>query len=376
MELSLYPTMADIPADQWREFFSSSYPFLRPEFFAGLEKSGSTNGKSGWQSCHLQLNDGDEALAFAPAFLKSHSYGEYVFDWAWADAWHRSGIDYYPKLVTAIPFTPATGPRLWLNQARPDALPALIAGVTQWCSDSGISSWHILFPDQSLSDHLVDNGLVQRMTTQFHWFNRGYSDFDDFLATFNSRKRKALRKERNAIDAQNLRMTTKTGAEITSEDWQFFRYCYQTTYLKRSGHEGYLTDQFFTDVCPTLGESTVMVIASEGDMPVAAALYFVDDDTLYGRYWGCIKEFDFLHFEACYYQGIEYCIKNELSKFDPGAQGEHKIQRGFEPTLTFSNHWIAEPRLKSAVEDFCRRDCDHVRQYRDQAATLLPFKAE
>lgn len=376
MELSLYPTMADIPADQWREFFSSSYPFLRPEFFAGLEKSGSTNGKSGWQSCHLQLNDGDEALAFAPAFLKSHSYGEYVFDWAWADAWHRSGIDYYPKLVTAIPFTPATGPRLWLNQARPDALPALIAGVTQWCSDSGISSWHILFPDQSLSDHLVDNGLVQRMTTQFHWFNHGYSDFDDFLATFNSRKRKALRKERNAIDAQNLRMTTKTGAEITSEDWQFFHYCYQTTYLKRSGHEGYLTDQFFTDVCPTLGESTVMVIASEGDMPVAAALYFVDDDTLYGRYWGCIKEFDFLHFEACYYQGIEYCIKNELSKFDPGAQGEHKIQRGFEPTLTFSNHWIAEPRLKSAVEDFCRRDCDHVRQYRDQAATLLPFKAE
>ena len=376
MELSLYPTMADIPADQWREFFSSSYPFLRPEFFAGLEKSGSTNGKSGWQSCHLQLNDGDAALAFAPAFLKSHSYGEYVFDWAWADAWHRSGIDYYPKLVTAIPFTPATGPRLWLNQARPDALPALIAGVTQWCADSGISSWHILFPDQSLSDHLVDNGLVQRMTTQFHWFNRGYSDFDDFLATFNSRKRKALRKERSAIDAQNLRMTTKTGAEITSEDWQFFHYCYQTTYLKRSGHEGYLTDQFFTDVCPTLGESTVMVIASEGDMPVAAALYFVDDDTLYGRYWGCIKEFDFLHFEACYYQGIEYCIKNELSKFDPGAQGEHKIQRGFEPTLTFSNHWIAEPRLKSAVEDFCRRDCDHVRQYRDQAATLLPFKAE
>lgn len=171
-------------------------------------------------------------------------------------------------------------------------------------------------------------------------------------------------------------MTTKVGAEITPEDWQFFHYCYQTTYLKRSGHEGYLTDLFFTDICPTLSDSTVMVIGHEGDMPVAAALYFVDDETLYGRYWGCIKEFDFLHFEACYYQGIEYCIRAGLSKFDPGAQGEHKIQRGFEPTLTYSNHWIAEPRLKTAVEDFCRRDCEHVKQYREQAATLLPFKTE
>ena len=368
--------MTDISADEWRGFFPSRYPFLLPEFFKGLEASGSTNGKTGWQACHLQLKDEDAPLAFAPAFLKNHSYGEYVFDWAWADAWHRSGIDYYPKLVTAIPFTPATGPRLWLNPNRPDSLPALIAAVTQWCTESSISSWHILFPDQSLSDQLVDHGLVQRMTTQFHWFNRGYSDFDDFLATFNSRKRKALRKERNAIAAQNLSITTKVGAEITPEDWQFFHYCYQTTYLKRSGHEGYLTDLFFTDICPTLNDSTVMVIGHEGDMPVAAALYFVDDDTLYGRYWGCIKEFDFLHFEACYYQGIEYCIKAGLSKFDPGAQGEHKIQRGFEPTLTYSNHWIAEPRLKAAVEDFCRRDCDHVKQYREQAATLLPFKAE
>lgn len=176
--------------------------------------------------------------------------------------------------------------------------------------------------------------------------------------------------------AQNLRLFTKTGSEISEDDWAFFYYCYQTTYLKRSGHEGYLTGDFFTDICPSLGEDTVMVIAHEGENPVAAALYFVDKNTLYGRYWGCLKEFDFLHFEACYYRGIEYCIEKGLSRFDPGAQGEHKIQRGFEPTLTYSNHWIGEARLKDAVADFCRRDCDHVRRYRDEATTLLPFKQQ
>ncbi len=322
------------------------------------------------------LSEGDAPLAMAPGFLKSHSYGEYVFDWSWADAWHRSGLEYYPKLVTAVPFTPASGPRIWTDENAEHALPSFVGAVTHWCESEKISSWHILFPEEEASHELADLGLVQRMTTQFHWFNRGYSCFDDFLSEFNSRKRKALKKERAAMAAQNLRLFTKTGAEISESDWAFFYYCYQTTYLKRSGHEGYLTGDFFTEVCPSLGEDTVMVIAHEGESPVAAALYFVDNNTLYGRYWGCLKEFDFLHFEACYYRGIEYCIENGLSRFDPGAQGEHKIQRGFEPTLTYSNHWIGEPRLKDAVADFCRRDCDHVRRYRDEAATLLPFKQQ
>jgi predicted N-acyltransferase len=324
----------------------------------------------------LALFDDEKSIAMAPGFLKSHSYGEYVFDWSWADAWHRSGLDYYPKLVTAIPFTPATGPRIWTEANTSDALPSFINAVTDWCESEKISSWHILFPEEETSSALSELGLVQRMTTQFHWFNRGYTHFDDFLAEFNSRKRKALKKERAAITAQNLWLSTKTGAEISEADWNFFYYCYQTTYLKRSGHEGYLTGEFFTGVCPSLGEDTVMVIAHEGESPVAAALYFVDGQTLYGRYWGCLKEFDFLHFETCYYRGIEYCIEKGLSRFDPGAQGEHKIQRGFEPTLTYSNHWISEPRLKDAVADFCRRDCDHVRRYRDEAATLLPFKQQ
>ena len=374
MELRVYPSVNELPKADWERSFASEYPFLKHDFLSGLESSGSTGGDSGWQNCHLALWHEDRPIGMAPGFLKSHSYGEYVFDWSWADAWHRSGLEYYPKLITAIPFTPATGPRLWTDPTRENATFEFIAGVTQWCESEQISSWHILFPEETLSAVLTEAGLVQRMTTQFHWFNRGYSDFDEFLSEFNSRKRKALKKERAAIAAQNLTLTTKTGAEIRPSDWAFFYYCYQTTYLKRSGHEGYLSGEFFTGVCPTLGENTVMVIAHEGEVPVAAALYFVDDDTLFGRYWGCLKEFEFLHFEACYYRGIEYCIENGLSRFDPGAQGEHKIQRGFEPTLTYSNHWIAEPRLKEAVADFCRRDCEQVKRYRDEATALLPFK--
>ncbi len=324
MELRLYPSINDLPKAAWDASFSTGYPFLTHRFLEGLETSGSTGSQSGWQNCHLGLWHKDHPIALAPGFLKSHSYGEYVFDWSWADAWHRSGLDYYPKLVTGVPFTPATGPRLWTDNDHPDAQLELISAVTDWCASENISSWHILFPDETTSTQLATAGLMQRMTTQFHWFNRNYSDFDDFLSAFNSRKRKALKKERAAIAAQNLQLVTKTGSDISEEDWAFFYHCYQTTYLKRSGHQGYLTGDFFTKVCPQLGESTVMVIANEGEKPVAAALYFVDDDTLYGRYWGCLKEFDFLHFEACYYRGIEYCIERGISRFDPGAQGEHR----------------------------------------------------
>ena len=333
MELQFYSSVKDLPESHWDTSFGSGYPFLKHQFLAGLEASGSTNSDSGWQNCHLALWQDDKPVAMAPGYLKSHSYGEYVFDWSWADSWHRSGLNYYPKLVTAVPFTPATGPRIWTDPVQPRALGAFVESVTRWCESENLSSWHILFPNEEVSNSLADEGLVQRMTTQFHWFNRGYADFDQFLSEFNSRKRKALKKERAAMAEQNLSLTTKTGSDITTADWAFFHHCYQTTYLKRSGHGGYLSGDFFTRICPNLGEDTVMVIAQEGDTPVAAALYFVDEETLYGRYWGCLKEYDFLHFEACYYRGIEYCIEHGLSRFDPGAQGEHKIQRGFEPTL-------------------------------------------
>ncbi len=376
MELFVYGSIGDIPRDEWDRWFGSDYPFLGYDFLLGLETSDCTTVKSGWAPFHLVLREGDIAIGAAPGFLKEHSYGEYVFDWAWADAWHRQGLEYYPKLVSAAPFTPATGPRLWTDPNRSDALGEFSRAVMALCEEKGITGWHILFADNyPAQEELPGDDFVERVTCQFHWINRGYRDFEDFLQTFSSRKRKNLRKERASIAQQGLSLCTFRGDAITSAHWQFFHHCYQTTYAKRSGHGGYLTKAFFLEVCPTLGDIPVMVIAEdEAGLPVAAALYFESSHTLFGRYWGCLREYDNLHFEACYYRGIEYCIQRGLQRFDPGAQGEHKIQRGFEPTLTRSLHWVAEPGFREPIAAFCRREKDQVRAYQQEASSLLPFK--
>lgn len=369
-------TLASIDPVEWNSIAGDDYPFLRHRFLLGLEETGCTTADSGWQPCHVVLRRGTAVIAVMPMYLKSHSYGEYVFDWSWADAWHRSGLNYYPKLVSAIPFTPATGPRLCIgaDEDKEAITKTVLQAIQELASKRDISSWHVLFPDQTVSEQLLNLGMHQRIATQFHWFNADYENFDDFLATFNSRKRKNLRRERQRVVEQGLRLETRTGDEISAGHWRQFHTFYQLTYAKRSGHGGYLTREFFTQTAAAMGDQVVMVLAYHGDTPVAGALYFRSSDTLFGRYWGCEHEFDCLHFEACYYQGIEYCIANGLQRFDPGAQGEHKIQRGFHPVQTYSNHWIADPQLSAAVGDFTRREVDHVEAYREQAATLLPFK--
>jgi predicted N-acyltransferase len=375
-DAKLYQSMSDIDADVWGGCFGHSDPFLSWDFLHGLETSGCTTGDSGWQPAHIRLEQAGKLAAMLPAYLKTHSYGEYVFDWSWADAWQRMGLAYYPKLVTAVPFTPATGQRLG-SLSEDNGGVENIAGCIKALGQSlEISSWHVLFVDESTSTQLSACDMPQRLTTQFHWFNRNYRDFQDFLDRFNSRKRKNLRREREQIARQGLTLTTLKGAAIGPEQWQFFHRCYQTTYAKRSGHGGYLTKTFFTDTCPALGDTPVMVIAEKDGQPVAASLFFEGDTTLYGRYWGCLAEFEFLHFEACYYRGIEYCIESGLAHFDPGAQGEHKIQRGFEPILTYSNHWIVDERLRDAVARFAAQESEQVRAYQQEAATLLPFKQE
>ena len=369
-------SLDQVTAADWNAISGEDYPFLRHEFLYGLEKTGCTTAESGWQPCHLGLHDTQGLLGVLPLYLKSHSYGEYVFDWSWADAWQRSGLEYYPKLVSAIPFTPATGPRLCTREGtRPeDIWPAALRALQQFATRQDISSWHLLFPEQKVSQQLLDLGSHRRTATQFHWFNDNYRSFDDFLSTFTSRKRKSLKRERTRVAEQELQLRTLTGREITSRDWEQFYLFYQLTYAKRSGHRGYLTREFFLETAPSLGEQVVMVVAHHGAQAVAAALYFRSQDTLYGRYWGCQREFDCLHFEACYYRGIEYCIERGLRRFDPGAQGEHKIQRGFRPVPTWSNHWIADPNLSAAVGDFTRREESHSEQYQNQAAQLLPFR--
>ena len=376
MDLELVTSLAQLPADEWDALAPSGHPLLSHAFLYGLERTGCTDAESGWQPCHLRLREAGQTLALVPSYLKSHSYGEYVFDWSWADAWHRSGLQYYPKLVSAVPFTPATGPRILMapDADQPRVLESLIAGVQQWSAQRDISSWHILFPEQAVADSLAEQGLHTRLATQFHWLNRGYRDFDDFLSTFTSRKRKSLRRERKRVQEQGLELETLVGDQITADNWDRFYRFYQVTYAKRSGHGGYLSREFFTETAAGLGDRVMMVVAGYQGESVGAALYFRSDDTLFGRYWGCDREFDCLHFETCYYRGIEFCIEHGLQRFDPGAQGEHKIQRGFEPVPTYSSHWIAEPGLSQAVGDFTRREAEHSEAYRREAATLLPFR--
>jgi predicted N-acyltransferase len=369
-------SLAQIPAAQWDSIADTDYPFLRHAFLYGLEKTACTTAETGWQPCHLLLRRGTELVALMPLYLKSHSYGEYVFDWSWADAWRQNGLDYYPKLLTAIPFTPATGSRLCIADGMDEdqCLHAAIGAVQAFAIRKKLSSWHLLFPVAAMSEKLLAAGLHRRAATQFHWFNDGYRSFDDFLTTFSSRKRKSLNRERRRVAEQGITLRTLTGAEIGQQEWEQFYEFYQMTYAKRSGHGGYLSRAFFVETAASMGEQVVMVLAYLDGSAIAGALYFRSSDTLYGRYWGCEREYDCLHFEACYYQGIEYCIAHDLKRFDPGAQGEHKIQRGFRPITTWSNHWIADPRLSAAVADFTRREAEHNEQYRQAASELLPFK--
>lgn len=371
-------SLQQISALEWNAVTDTSYPFLRHEFLAGLESTQCTTAESGWQPCHLLLRKQDELVAVMPLYLKSHSYGEYVFDWSWADAWRQSGLEYYPKLVSAIPFTPATGPRLCCAKGfdQQAMLAVALQAISTFAQERGLSSWHLLFPEEDVSKCLLDMGLHRRAATQFHWFNDNYTSFDDFLATFNSRKRKSLKRERRRVAEQGITLQSLTGPEIDAQQWEQFYHFYQMTYGKRSGHGGYLTREFFLQTAAGMGEQVIMVLAYREDRAVAGALYFRSHDTLFGRYWGCEHEYDCLHFEACYYQGIEYCIANKLQRFDPGAQGEHKIQRGFRPTATWSSHWIADPKLSAAVGDFTKREEQHNAAYQESAQTLLPFKQE
>lgn len=376
LELSFIASLREVEAADWDALAGVDYPFLRHSFLQALEDSGAACAESGWQPQHLLLRQAGQLCGLMPLYIKSHSYGEYVFDWSWANAYERYGHDYYPKLLAAIPFTPATGPRLVLRDDldRDNVMPAVVSQMQARAEQLNASSLHILFPDLDETSAWQQAGLMRRSGPQYHWFNRGYQGFDDFLADFSSRKRKNLRKERRVVAEQGLRLERLRGDAVSEAQWRFFFHCYQLTYAKRSGHGGYLSEAFFQAVAQSMPEQLLLVLAYHDDKPVAAALNFEGRDTLYGRYWGCVREYDFLHFEACYYQGIEHCIERGLSRFDPGAQGEHKIQRGFTPIRTYSNHWLADPAFADAVQRFLVEEDAHIDTYLQEAAELLPFK--
>ena len=380
-------SIAEVSSDDWNRLANEASPFLKYEFLLALEDSGCTTSATGWEPCHLiaftSADSGTEnLLAALPLYRKSNSYGEYVFDWSWADAYHRNGLEYYPKLLTAIPFTPSVAPRFLLGPEQSNStveqsmiIRLLIETVTEHARAAGISSWHILFPSKAQSDELLSHGLMRRTACQFHWYNRGYQNFDDFLQTLSSRKRKNLRKERDAVKQQGISFEHLSAAEITESIWDKFYLFYQSTYHVR-GQKGYLSRDFFSRIAKSMPENMLLVMAKKEDRYIAGALSFKDKKNFYGRYWGCMQDFQFLHFETCYYQGIEFCIANQLQGFDSGAQGEHKIQRGFEPIKTYSNHWIADKRFADAIADFSLREASYIETYINEAKTLLPFKKD
>lgn len=381
MQIRFIDSIHQLKAQDWNQLCDDGYPFCRFEFLAALEDCGCTTTASGWKVAHALVYEQGQLIAALPGYVKTHSYGEYVFDWAWADAYNRYGFSYYPKWINAIPFTPCSGPRLLTRGEITETLiDALSQALNQLCTTHSYSGWHCLFPSADLSELWTTTGAAQRVGCQFHWINHDYASFDDFLTRMASRKRKNIVKERQQVRAQGISFNVKEAAQITAADMELFYALYRNTYLKRSGHSGYLSQDFFLRLVETFSECLVLVCAvvqrAEHDPVIAAALFFRDQQTLYGRYWGCFEEYQFLHFETCYYQGIDYAIANHLQRFDGGAQGEHKIARGFEPTMTFSNHYLQAEEFRPAITNFLQQEARKIQQYIVDAQELLPFKQE
>ncbi|MBD5770653.1 GNAT family N-acetyltransferase [Marinomonas colpomeniae] len=393
MKAQWFNSVDQIGEAKWQAAIGETrYPFAQFAFHKALEQSDSIGDGTGWYSEYLfVIDDDDEPLAIAPTYLKTHSQGEFVFDWSWADAYQQHGLQYYPKRIWAIPFSPATGPRIFshLDPQGDDVAfshlyPALAELMTQANQERGFSSWHLLFTKAEHAelflngkglenDSLPNKNLLHRISCQFHWFNRDYQNMEDYFSHFSSRKRKAARKEREKVIAQGVTLDRKLGSELTSEEIDFFYMCYQSTYAKR-GQRGYLTREFFGLLADTMGEQILLVQAYKDGEPIAASWCFFDDHSLFGRYWGCMEEVDCLHFEACYYQGIEFCLEKGLQNFDPGTQGEHKIARGFEPVFSHSIHHIAHDGFREAIGRFCEEEAEAVRGYHQDTRALLPFK--
>ncbi|MEM7131924.1 MAG: GNAT family N-acetyltransferase [Chloroflexota bacterium] len=374
--------ICSVTQEEWNGLVGIEYPFLRYEFLVALEESGSVSAETGWQPQHLIIRDqASQLVAVLPCYEKDHSYGEYVFDWSWANAYYQHGMNYYPKLLSAVPFTPAVGPRLVIDPEQDVDLlrHCAVQAVTDFCQRQRYSSWHLLFPQSVLKEGLDaisgEHSLMCRTGSQFHWYNRGYECFADYIGAMTSRKRKSVRKEREKVVEQGITFLHCSGQEITPELLDDFYLYYHATYMKR-GQQGYLNRGFFELLLQTMPESLLFVFAQLDGRNIAVAFFLKGGGTLYGRYWGCLEEYKHLHFETCYYQGIDHCIDHNLAHFDAGAQGEHKIQRGFEPIPTYSYHWIAHPGFRDAINDYVALESQDVLAYIDDAATYLPFKQQ
>jgi len=379
LKVSVYHSLSEIDEFAWDSLGDSSYPFTRHAFLHGLEQHNCLE-PFGWHPVYFIIHQGKALVAALPCYIKTNSYGELVFDHAWSNAYQRSGLDYYPKLVTAIPYTPATGERFLINQTvvgdedtQQDYRLQLCRAAIQFCQEHQLSSWHILFAEQSILRALDSKTIMLRSDIQFHWQNHRYDDFDDFLSRLSSRKRKNIRKERISAGQQGLDIEMHEGHTLDAKQWSRIHELYAGIYQRKYG-TATLSPEFFQHLGKSLGDRVLVALASDAGKIVASSLFFRSDSHLYGRVWGCEGYARDLHFECCYYQGIEYCIDNQLEWFDPGAQGEHKLSRGFLPRKTWSGHWIDQPEFRTAIAEFLRQENQYIDDYQAQLMQHSPYR--
>ena len=369
MKLATANSLAEIPAGAWDALAGSSNPFVEHDFLLALE-TGHCLQPYGWQPHYLLVySDDDELIGAAPAYSKTNSYGEFVFDWAWADAYKRAQLSYYPKLVIAVPYSPITGPRLLAKNDDPQIKKVLVEFAIAVAEKNNLSSVHWLFNRKSDHDVELDCGLLQRFDYQFHWHNQNYQHFDDFLAALSSKKRKNIKRERRKVQEAGIRIETCIGSDLDEQQWRDVYNFYNITFMKKYG-TATLSVEFFKAIAHKL----LAILAYDGDRAVAGAICILGENALYGRHWGCYEDYDSLHFEVCYYTGIEYCIDKGLQLFEPGAQGEHKIARGFLPTQTWSAHWIAHPEFRRAIGDYLQREAEAMADYGTELNAASPYR--
>ena len=385
------PSVLDVDTDAWNRLLaqqSHPTPFMRHEYLAAMQASGSAVPATGWTPRFVALYDGTKLVAACALYIKAHSYGEYVFDWAWANAYQHHGVAYYPKAVVAVPFTPVPGARLLARDTR--ARHALVEAVLQWCQSVGVSSLHLLFGSDDDTAACAQAGLMLRHTVQFHWNNTtpGYANFDAFLSTLTQEKRKKIRQERRKVFDAGVSFRSLQGSEIGVADWDFFYRCYERTYLEH-GNAPYLTRDFFQRMADTMPENWLLFVAERAGTPIATSLIAIGADhgcaegqnsteiakVAYGRYWGALERVDCLHFEACYYQPLQWCIANGYQRFEGGAQGEHKMARALLPVKTTSAHWLAHPAFAQAVAHFLQREDQGIDNYLEDLGQRSPFRA-
>lgn len=372
--MRIVSSLSEIGREDWNGLLAvqaDRNPFLSYDFLHALHESGSATSETGWNPLYLALWRGSELAAAMPLYGKHHSYGEYVFDWAWADAYRRNGLEYYPKLLSAIPFTPVAGSRLLARDEEASA--ALIQAIEGLQRSGNWSSTHVLYLPESQAAALEENGFLLRTNVQFHWRNQGYGSFDDFLDTLDRKKRKNIRAERRKVQEAGVTFRHVPGISATAGDWHFFYRCYQNTYANHYSTP-YLREDFFQRIGISMPQHLHLVIAERDGAPIASSMLVHDEHTLYGRYWGSVEEVQCLHFETAYYQPLEFCIRQGIEHFEGGAQGQHKMARGFMPEKTWSAHWLAHPAFSDAVERYLEREKDGIDSYIDELNDHTPYR--